>query len=340
MFETLVPELRASFEAAATLNGMVDVDMQVAGHPIRVSFAEPSLQRALMPSLQGLRVHSAEPTLTIRVWGGKSTTFPSVGLQKALAKFPDKVSVVNSGPQHLQYNPDGEILSCIDTQTREAYYYAADADSLPDYEICTPMRMLFNWLCSMHDALMVHAAAVGCDGKGALIIGKSGRGKSTTGLQCLLHGMDYLGDDYVAITGPTPTVAHQLYRGCKVMDDALARLPELRPHVISSNRQSGKNVLILEENMGKLASSLEIVMIIRPRICAASTTSFAPLSPMQAVMEFASSTIMQMPGTGNYMLRELTRFCASIPAYEMAMSNDRAEISGALEAFLLQSHEK
>lgn len=336
-FETLLPQLRASFETAASTNGTANVDLKIAGQPTRICFAELSIQRILMPSLQGLLASPAEPTMTIKVWGGKSTAFPSTELQKALARYPDKVSVINSGTLHLQYNPDGEILSCIDTHTREAYYYVIDADRLPDYEVCTPMRMVFNWLCAMHDTLMVHAAAVGCDGVGALIIGKSGAGKSTTGLQCLLHGMDYLGDDYVAITGPAPTIAHHLYRGCKVMDDALERLPELRPYVIISNQQSKKNVVILKEGVGNLASSLEIAFIIRPRVSFAPETSFARLSPMQAITEFASSTILQMPGTGNYMLRELSRFCTSIPAYEMSMSSTPAEISGSLKGFLQQS---
>lgn len=334
--ETMLTQLHASFETAAKTNGTVNEELKIAGQQTRISFSSPSLHRLLMPSLQGLLAPPGEKHTTIKAWSGSDTTFPCPELYSSLAPYPNKISAINSGTLHLQFNPVGEILSCIDTNTGEAYYYVAQADRVPDYEICTPMRMLFNWRCAAHDALMVHAAAVGYDGIGALIIGKSGAGKSTTSLHCLLDGMDYLGDDYVAITGPVPTVAHHLYRGCKVMDDALEKLPELLPAVTMRNQQSSKNIVILNESMGNLVSSLEIVAIVRPCVCHAARTSFSPLSPMQAVTEFAGSTILQMPGTGKYMLRELAKFCASIPAYEMAMSSIPVEISTALKDFLLQ----
>ncbi|SMB22403.1 protein of unknown function [Sterolibacterium denitrificans] len=252
-----------------------------------------------------------------------------------LERFPDKISVVNAGSLHLQYNPEGKILSCIDTDLGEAYYHAADVGQLPDYEICTPMRMLFNWSCAMHGVLMVHAAAVGKHGIGALIVGKSGAGKSTTALQCLLNGLDYLGDDYVAVNSDDGTV-HHLYRGCKVMDDALERLPVLAPHVIMHNRPNRKSVVILDDTLGALVPSFRLVAIIRPRVAKAAGSNFSPLSPRQAVAEFAASTILQMPGTGSYMLRELSKLCARVSAFEMSLSTEPAEIAQALDDFLQQ----
>ena len=173
-----------------------------------------------------------------------------------------------------------------------------DPTALPDYEVCTPMRMLFNWHCDAVGALMVHAAAVGVDGVGALIVGRSGAGKSTTGLQCLASGMEYLGDDYVAVGRGTPAVAHHLYRGCKVMDDAFERLPGLRDRVLMRNPERTKSVVILDDAAGRLVPSLRIVAIVRPRITHAVTSGFVPLSPLQAVTEFAASTILQIARGG------------------------------------------
>lgn len=338
--EILLRELRDSFGQAVSRQGTTNIELSIAGQPVRIEFADPGLQRILTPSLQGLLVREARPmprpALTIRVWGGASAAFPCAPLQASLARYPDKISVLNLGSTHLQYNPEGKILSCIDTSAGEAYYYASDAADVPDYEICTPMRMLFNWHCAAHGALMVHAAAIGRGGIGALIIGKSGAGKSTTGLQCLLNGMEYLGDDYVAVSGQSPTIAHHLYRGCKVMDDALTRMPQLQPHVTLRNPASRKSVVILDEGIGSLVPTLQIAAIIRPRVCHAEASSFSRLGAMQAVTEFAGSTILQMPGTGSYMLRELSRLCADIPAYEMALSCSPQEIAGALGHFLDQ----
>ncbi|MBV2235042.1 MAG: hypothetical protein KUL75_05780, partial [Sterolibacterium sp.] len=206
----MIPRLRAAFLSATHASSAANVDaaahrvdLNIAGLPVQIVYADEALRDAFAPSLSGLVVKpppSAGGTtrgLSIHAWTGRAGEMPCPDIIADLERFPDKISVVNAGDLHLQYNPDGKILSCIDTGLGEAYYYAADASKLPDYEVCTPMRMLFNWSCAMSGALMVHAAAVGKDGVGVLIVGKSGAGKSTTALQCLLNGLDYLGDDYV-----------------------------------------------------------------------------------------------------------------------------------------------
>lgn len=334
-------ELREAFHSASSTRGLVSVDGAIAGRGLRFQFADPVLQTVLMPSLLGLREPqwrqpSGEP-FTIMVWSGSDGRVPCAHLVSYLAQHQDKVSVVNRGSFHLLYNPEGGILSCIDTMENEAYYFVACPEQLPDYEICTPMRMLFNWFSTIQGSLMVHAAAVGVEGRGALIIGKSGAGKSTTGLQCLLHGMEYLGDDYVVVEGAHPPKAHHLYRGCKVMDDALERLPRLKPYVMARNQEAKKNVVMLDENIGRLAHSLDIAAIVRPRVCQAPATTFSRLSPVSAVTEFAGSTILQMPGTGGFMLRELSHLCSSVPVYDMFLGRDPGEISESLSLLLVHS---
>lgn len=335
--DTLLYRLRLSFDIASS-RGVDCSHLLLAEQPIQLCFASPILKQVLMPSLQGGVVTEDQglcnDALIIRVWDGIEGHFPCLDVKKAFALYPDKISVVNVGSLHLQYNPQGDILCCIDTCAKEAYYYVADPQSLPDYEICTPMRLLFNWHCTMHGSLMVHAASVGSDGVGVLLIGKSGAGKSTTGLTCLVQGMEYLGDDYVAVRGQNPTFAYQLYRGCKVMDDALVRLPELQRHVVMHNTFSRKSLITLDGSMGRLVSALEIAAIIRPRVCHAEKTTFARLSPMEIAREFAASTIMQMPGVGEHMIRDLVSLCSALPAVEMNLGRDPSEIALSLQQFL------
>lgn len=49
----------------------------------------------------------------------------------------------------------------------------------------------------------LHAACVGVDGNGILLMGASGAGKSTVSLHCLLNGMDFLAEDSVFVTSDT-----------------------------------------------------------------------------------------------------------------------------------------
>jgi hypothetical protein len=49
----------------------------------------------------------------------------------------------------------------------------------------------------------LHAACVGRDGHGILLMGSSGAGKSTVALQCLLQGLDFLSEDAVFVAPDT-----------------------------------------------------------------------------------------------------------------------------------------
>jgi hypothetical protein len=317
-------------DAALSVHIPQTFDLTVAGVPLRFS-ASADLSEVLMPSLRGLVTSAtAAPRVTITAWSGGD---PIPELRRNLLRYPDKISVVNEGTIHLQFNPEGGILSCIDVESGEAFYHVTDPAALPDYEVCTPMRMLLNWHCTAANSLMLHSAAVGENERGVLIVGRSGAGKSTTALQCLEAGMEYLADDYLALERETG-IAHHLYRGCKVMDDAFDRVPTLRSRAVMRNTERKKSVVILDEAAGRLVSSLKIVGIVRPRIANAPSSSFSALGPLQASTELAGTTIMQMPGVGSFMLRDVAALCRRIPTFEMTLGRDPAEIAAALRALI------
>ena len=88
--------------------------------------------------------------------------------------------------------------------------------NLPYWETAAPFRILFHWWSQSFGGQISHAAAVGRDGKGVLLAGRGGSGKSTTAICCVDAGMEYVGDDYVLLTRtPTPT-AHSLYNSAKI----------------------------------------------------------------------------------------------------------------------------
>ena len=60
-------------------------------------------------------------------------------------------------------------------------------------------RPIATHLLAYHDAYVVHGAAVRHDGFGVLVLGQSGKGKSTLALAALEHGWTVMADDLVAL---------------------------------------------------------------------------------------------------------------------------------------------
>jgi len=62
---------------------------------------------------------------------------------------------------------------------------------------------VFTLAARVQGLVPLHAACVGRDGRGVLLMGASGAGKSTVALQCLLQGFDFLSEDSVFVAPDT-----------------------------------------------------------------------------------------------------------------------------------------
>jgi hypothetical protein len=79
--------------------------------------------------------------------------------------------------------------------------------------------------------LPLHAACLSLDGKGLLIAGASGTGKSTLSLALAKNGVDFLSDDWTYITHDDRQLcAHGLGAPIKLLPNSVQHFPELRRH--------------------------------------------------------------------------------------------------------------
>ena len=215
-------------------------------------------------------------------------------------------------------------LSLFDTVTATGIYWTQAADPLPYWAKASPLRCLFHWWAQTKGYQLVHAAAVGCEGRGVLITGKGGVGKSTTALSCLGKGLNYVGDDYVVVQlDPAPQV-HSLYSTAKLNWDQMARFPGLADLVSNQDTAaSEKAVMYLCPGMdGRIARSLPLHAILTPRIVNQPQTELEAISAAALHRATAFTTMSQLPHASQYTHEFISSLIEKLSGFQLALGRD------------------
>jgi hypothetical protein len=184
----------------------------------------------------------------------------------------------------------------------------------------------------------LHGACVGHEGRGLLLFGDSGAGKSTASLHCLLHGMDFLAEDSVFVT-PDTMLATGIANFLHVRCDSLHSVPASSASLIRRSpiirRRSGveKFEVDLRRTQYHLAASpLKVAGVVfisaRP---ARRGVLLTPLRNHEAIARFkrSQSYAVNQPGWTTFRKR-----IAAAPAYELRRGRSPAEAADALQALL------
>jgi energy-coupling factor transporter ATP-binding protein EcfA2 len=184
----------------------------------------------------------------------------------------------------------------------------------------------------------LHGACVGHEGRGLLLFGDSGAGKSTVSLHCLLRGMDFLAEDSVFVT-PDTLRATGIANFVHVRCDSVHSLPTSSAPMIRKSpiirRRSGveKFEIDLRRTDFRLAPSpLKVagIVFISPQP-ARRGVLLTPLRANQALARFkkSQSYALTQPGWATFRKR-----IADTPAFELRRGRSPEEAADALQALL------
>lgn len=102
--------------------------------------------------------------------------------------------------QHIYFDPQAGFLRIYDSAQRSACWLRSKHSLLPDWEAHMPFREFWHVHALYQGELLAHCAViVDKKGRGALLIGASGVGKSTLTLQAITQDAQTVGDDYVRL---------------------------------------------------------------------------------------------------------------------------------------------
>jgi hypothetical protein len=187
----------------------------------------------------------------------------------------------------------------------------------------------------------LHGACVGRDGRGLLLFGDSGAGKSTASLHCLLRGMDFLAEDSIFVT-PDTMLATGIANFLHVRCDSLHSLPASSASMIRRSpvirRRSGveKFEVDLRRPEFRLAASpLKITGVVFMSAHSAGRGALlTPLSSRESLARFkkSQSYAVAQPGWTTFRKR-----LGAAPAFELRRGRNPAEAADALQTLLADS---
>jgi len=346
---SLVPAMRGAFERAFIRHPheRYETHLILGGRRVRLRAAGRELGRTLTAALAHLRcpdIDAAPCALDIVVWDGAATGVPCppIAWSDALGSRWEvgQGMFASLGEGQTVGYLRSHSATWLDRKTSSLLGYIRDASELSLFEKGKPFHFLFSVWHHDLDILVVHAGMVARNGKGVLLPGMGGAGKSTTALACLRYGLEYLGDDYIGLEA-TPNarfVGHSIYSSTWLQPDHYrACFPDLVPHAVTGYRPGeDKHLVFLAPRYAeRFRHTATVSAVALPRISNGQETTFQRARKGEALLTAAPSTMLCLvPRPHRAGLDRLASLVQSVPCYWLDLGSDPGRIGPAVEALL------
>jgi hypothetical protein len=197
-----------------------------------------------------------------------------------------------------------------------------------------PWLLALVWLLRERGVFALHASCVARNGRGLLIAGDSGSGKSSTALSLIQQGWDWLADDIVLFE-PSPTARlRALARGFAFHATLAERVSGLTGTAVADKHFADIEGLFT----GRQLDQCRPVALLFPRVAGSETSRLVSLSPVEALAAllpasggiFAGGALAQ----SERQLRALGTLVSTVPAYRLLAGQDIFGNGTALQALL------
>ena len=315
------------------------VRLTVAEVRVDLVFAGARMKDAMLPALQHLVTTStAAPSAVLHVWDGSSTgiRMPPPPCQRH--DFTDRGDIwgFTSTRYKTAFHWNDYSVNCFDVETGVGVYWVQSADALPYWAKASPLRTLLHWTLERSGAQLLHAAAVGNENGAVLITAKGGAGKSSTALAALERGMQYIGDDYLAVRlDPEPSV-YSLYSTAKLNAEDVVHFPRLAGLVRNLPSVGGEKAVLqlYPELQAQIVTRMPLKAVLTPRVTASAATQLAPADAVRLARAAAFTTLSQLPYAGQRTQGFIESLVERLPGAELQLGSDRAAVVECLREAL------
>lgn len=231
---------------------------------------------------------------------------------------------------------DLDFWQFYDPDRRVGVQLMTAEDSFPPWEPGAPLRPFLHWEYAARGMRLAHAGSLGIGGKGVLLAGSGGAGKSGTVVAGLLNGLDSVGDDYVLIDLAQDVTAHPLFATLKQDPEGFRRLglkERLGSH--GALNWQGKYQFRVDDIAARpIPGRLDMIALMVPHISGGEASSITPVSRKDAMIALAPSGIAQMPGERESGFRFFSDLTRRLPCYRLSLGTRPDEIAGTIADFI------
>jgi hypothetical protein len=216
-------------------------------------------------------------------------------------------------------------------------HIAASPDALAGGELRgqPANRAIAAWLASPSMQL-VHGAAIALDGRGVLIVGIGGRGKSTTALACARAGFSFLGDDMCVVEMGSvdrgiPARLHGVYATAKLNSDSREWLDAQDWPALGTTLR-GKAAVSLPPEI-RFGRSADLVAVLGVRVDGQCAGTPRRVTPRAAIGMLAATRLLgPVP-----WIRTAAGIARALPAYELGLDWNLERVVAAVRLVIERS---
>jgi hypothetical protein len=323
--------------------GLLRIRRQVLGGAFEFATESPRLMRLVRWAYDGLprhRLSVSAPRMAVRL--ALSHGLQAGGGLRAGSGGPGEPRpfAMLSGPGLLCGASDRSSLAVMSAEQRTALIVVAPQWLRFPYHLRYELIELavFTLAARVQGLMPLHAACVGRGGRGLLLVGESGAGKSTAVLHCALQGWDLVSEDslFVAPRSLLATGAanflHVRHESLRFLSAADARLIRRAPVI---RRRSGvrKLEVDLRQRRFRLAPRpLEVDALVA--LCARRALAGPLLVPIPRSEALARLRASQPYAASQPGWRRFAERMRTVPAFELRRGRHPRESVAALEELL------
>jgi hypothetical protein len=337
---SLVPFLRSAIAAAEVLPraGLHRRLAAPAGIPLDLWFDNEAEAELLAPRLADVEPDAGQDSRTrLYMLSGASIGHASLpawsGAENEAAEFHPVLAEAGLRAAHPAYTRAWHVL---DLAAGVGLQLANSPSDLPAWFAGAPLRQHLHWLLRARGWRIAHAATLGLHGRGILLLGNGGAGKSGTTLAGLAAGLRTVGDDYIALGGTDPAIARPLFRIAKQDRAGLARIPGLAERLAHlpanwMNKVEFDPAIVFP---GCFTDALRLDAIVMPRLARAAVPRFMPATAGDAMRTLIPTNLHQFPGEPIDGLDYYGALVRPLPVHWLELSGNAADNGAALADFV------